>query len=102
MDKQIEKYLRKLTYYYNENGLLMQYPSRRPMRVMALSRIMDKFEMSKEYSEKQVNEIIKESICFDDIELVRRELFQYRMLGRMRDGSKYWVEPEWRTDSSLS
>ncbi len=45
---------------------------------------------------EQINEIIKASIAFGDVELVRREMFQYKFIGRLRDGSEYWAEPEWR------
>ena len=30
------------------------------------------------------------------IESIRREMYQYRFLGRLRDGSEYWVENDWR------
>lgn len=29
-------------------------------------------------------------------ELIRREMYQYKLLGRLRDGSEYWVEIAWR------
>ena len=31
-----------------------------------------------------------------DIELIRREMYQYKLIGRLRDGSEYWVENDWR------
>lgn len=42
-----------------------------------------------------MNGIISGSIAFSDIELVRREMFQYKITGRLRDGSEYWLEPDW-------
>ena len=45
-----------------------------------------------EYTEKEVNAIIKQNISFSDIELVRREMFQLKLIGRLRDGSAYWRE----------
>ncbi|RKI85068.1 DUF2087 domain-containing protein [bacterium 0.1xD8-71] len=40
------------------------------------------------------NGLIK--IAFDDIELICREMYQYKFLGRLKDGSEYWAEMDWR------
>lgn len=85
-----EKYLKKINYYYDENGLLTQYPTKRPLRQIALSRIAERFASGADYTEKQVNAIIAEQIAFSDVELIRRELFEGGYLDRLRDGSKYW------------
>ncbi|MBO5353534.1 MAG: DUF2087 domain-containing protein [Lachnospiraceae bacterium] len=52
--------------------------------------------MGKKYTEKEVNDVIKMSISFSDIELVRREMFQYKFINRLRDRSEYWAEKNWR------
>ena len=92
----MDNYKSKMIKYYNEENKLMQYPSKRPMRIIALARIADRLEIGKKYTEKEVNEVIKTSIAFSDIEMLRRELFQYKFIGRLRDGSEYWAEPDWR------
>lgn len=92
----MEKYMEKLKRYYDEENKLMQYPSKRPMRMIALTRIAEKFEEDRKYTEKEVNEIIKASIGFSDVELIRREMFQYKFIGRLRDGSEYWLEEDWK------
>ena len=86
------EYMKKVNHYYDENDLLMQYPSKRPMREIVLAKIAETFEEETDYTEKEVNAIIKEHIAFSDIELIRRELFQYKILGRLKDGSKYWLK----------
>lgn len=91
----IEKYEKKLQNYYDENGLLIQYPTKRPMRVIALEKIAKTLDAEKKYTEKQINEVIINSISFSDIELIRRELFQYGMIDRLRDGSQYWLDSNW-------
>ncbi len=96
MNQEFEKYDRKMEHYYDTEGLLTQYPSKRPMRIMALAKIAEKVETETIYTEKQINDIIKTSISFSDIELIRREMFQYKMLNRLRDGSQYWVEQDWK------
>lgn len=87
-----QKYKDKLERLYDENGKLIQYPSKRPLRPIVLEKIAQKFEVGKTYTEKEVNAMIQESITFTDIELIRRELYQYKFMERLRDGSKYWVE----------
>lgn len=96
MGKDIEIYSEKVKRYYDSEGKLTQYPSKRPMRIIALIRIAEKFVVDKKYNEKEVNEIIKDSISFTDVEVIRRELYQYKLINRLRDGSEYWVEENWR------
>ena len=85
-------YQKKMANYYDSQGRLSQYPTRKPMRIIALTKIADCFEFGRNYTEKEVNAIIKQNISFSDIELVRREMFQLKLIGRLRDGSAYWRE----------
>ena len=62
------------------------------MRIISLEKIAECFGKDKKYTEKEVNEIIKQNISFSDVEPIRREMFQLRLLGRLRDGSEYWRE----------
>ena len=55
-----------------------------------LERVGTAFEEGRDYTEKEVNAIIRERFAFSDVELIRRELFEAHMLGRLPDGSKYW------------
>ncbi len=96
-EKTTEEYEKKLKAYYDETGRLTQYPSKRPMRILALTKIAEQFEASRKYTEKEVNEIIRTNIAFGDVELVRREMFQYRLVDRLKDGSAYWREENQRT-----
>ena len=96
MEKSIEAYYKKLDNYYDSDERLIQYPSKRPMRIIALIKITEQIDANKKYTEKEINEIIRLNIAFDDIELIRREMYQYNFLGRLRDGSEYWVETDWR------
>lgn len=82
----------KIKNFYDEKGKLISYPAKRPLRELVLNAIADMFEYNCKYSEKEVNEIIKRSILFSDVELIRRELYDYRLLDRLKDGSVYWRE----------
>lgn len=75
--------------FFDENGQLKQYPSKRPVREIVLCRIAEKFEYGRDYTEKEVNQMIKEQIAFSDIETIRRALFDHDFLNRERDGSRY-------------
>ncbi len=96
MEKSIQIYYKKLDNYYDSNGRLMQYPSKKPMRIIALIKIAEQMDENRKYTEKEINEIIRSHIAFGDIELIRREMYQYKFLGRLRDGSEYWVENDWK------
>ena len=90
-----ETYQEKLERYYDGNKLT-QYPSKRPLRILALERIASQFQEGVQYSEKEVNTNIRENITFTDQEWIRRELFQYKFMGRLIDGSKYWLEKDYQ------
>lgn len=96
MEKSIEAYYKKLNNYYDSEERLTQYPSKKPMRIIALKKIAEQIDENRKYTEKEINEIIRLNIAFQDIELIRREMYQYRFLGRLKDGSEYWVEADWR------
>lgn len=96
MEKTVEAYYKKLNNCYDSNGKLTQYPTKRPMRIIALMKIAEQIDADRKYTEKEINEIIRSNISFGDIELIRREMYQYRFLGRLRDGSAYWVESDWK------
>lgn len=81
---------RKMANYYDSQGRLSRLPSKQPLRVMTLTRIADCFETGRNYTEKEVNAIISQNISFSDVELVRREMIQLQLMGRLRDGSAYW------------
>lgn len=93
-EKTTEEYEKKLKAYYDETGRLTQYPSKRPMRILALTKIAAQLEHMRKYTEKEVNEIIRANIAFGDIELIRREMYQYKLIDRLKDGSAYWREAD--------
>lgn len=87
-----EQYKKKAAGFFNDEGLLVKLPGKRPVRMIVLAKIADRFEFGRDYTEKEVNSIIKSCIAFEDIETVRRELYDMYFLGRERDGSRYWRE----------
>ncbi|ANW99868.1 hypothetical protein CSTERTH_12930 [Thermoclostridium stercorarium subsp. thermolacticum DSM 2910] len=59
--------------------------SKKKDKLRVLEFLSDKFEKGKIYTEKGVNEIIKEAHTFNDAPLLRRELYDNGFLDRTRD-----------------
>lgn len=85
-------YQKKMNNYYDEEGRLLQYPANKNIRILVLEKLAECFTYEKNYTEKEVNDIIRQNIAFSDVELIRREMFQLKFLGRLRDGAEYWRE----------
>ena len=50
--------------YFDNTGLLKQYPAKKPVREIVLQSFADLFEYGRDYSEKEVNQIIREHMRF--------------------------------------
>lgn len=72
------------------SGPLASFPSREKQRVVILRHILRYFEHNKQYSEAEINNILKP--LYHDYLLLRRLLIDYGFLSRKRDGSAYWLE----------
>jgi hypothetical protein len=79
--------------FLDKNYKLKSWPSRkhREKQLLALEYLAAKFETGREYSEKEVNEILNQNHTFGDPAMLRRELFMKRLLDRTVDGSRYWL-----------
>ncbi len=62
--------------------------------------IAQKFEMSKEYSEQAVNDIIN-TFDVDDHTLIRRELVNFNYLGKDTAKGIYWLKNKILTQDKL-
>jgi len=69
---------------------LREFPSKQKRQYIALEIIVKTFEPTKEYNEKEVNDILSE--IYPDYVSLRRSLVDYQFLERTRDCSKYWVK----------
>lgn len=96
MGKTMENYQKKLNHSIDSDGRFLRYPSKMPLRMLVLTRITAQIDASRKYTEREINEIIESRIAFHDVALIRRELCDYGFLGRLRNGSAYWVESDWR------
>lgn len=75
-------------FYSLEPLKLKAFPPKEKKKVVILTRIAEKFENGREYTEKEVNNIIKE--IFDDYTTLRRFLIMYGFIDRSQDGARYW------------
>lgn len=83
----LEGELRK---FLNQENQLTVLPSAPKNRALALNYIVGSFAKNRNYTEKEVNQIINEKHGFSDCALLRRELIVKGLLRRRKDGSAYW------------
>ena len=80
--------------FLDKDFKLKSWPSskNKNKQLLALEYLTSKFEAGREYSEKEVNQILNQNHTFGDPALLRRELFMKRFFDRTPDGSKYWLQ----------
>ncbi|WP_294352461.1 DUF2087 domain-containing protein [uncultured Clostridium sp.] len=86
-DKEIEATKKA---YFTKEGAIKNFPSKEKKKIIVLSEIIKNFKPKTEYSEKEVNRILKR--IFEDYVTIRRALIEYGFMDRAQDGSKYWVK----------
>ena len=88
-----EKEREKMLTTYFKNGLdggIETIPSKEKKKLIILQHILKRFDTAKDYSEKEVNDILK-TVHADFVSL-RRHLIEYGFMVRSNDGSQYWVK----------
>ena len=75
--------------FLNESGKLTVFPAKRKMKIYALLYLAQKFEPGKDYTEREINDILLDWHTFADPATLRRELYDYRFLDRSLDGKIY-------------
>ncbi|WP_286886624.1 DUF2087 domain-containing protein [Aneurinibacillus sp. UBA3580] len=73
-----------------ENGPLSEFPKKEKRKVAILKHIAKRFELNRHYTEKEVNEILKQ--IYPDYVTIRRYLIEYGFMDRYPDCSAYWVK----------
>ena len=74
----------------NEFEEITRWPKKKSDKEYIIQYLSEKFHSGKEYSEKEVNQIIDRHHNFNDIPLLRRELISKKYLTRKNNGSLYW------------
>jgi len=78
--------------YLDDEGRVKFWPSRRNRKyqLAVLKYLASKFETNISYTEKEVTKLIDEYHTFGDPALLRREMFEAKLIDRKIDGSVYW------------
>jgi len=71
-------------------GRVTARPAKRQDQDLVLAYLGSKFERGREYSEREVNDIINSWHTYRDHATIRRELYNARLLDRTPDGARYW------------
>lgn len=83
----------ELERFLDTNGRLIQWPAKHANKQLVVAYLSSKFELSKIYHERDVNEILKQWHTFSDWPLLRRSLVDYGYLTRNRDSTEYKLVP---------
>lgn len=80
----------KAYFKQGEDGPISEFPKKQKRKVAILRQLIKRFEIGKEYTEKEVNAILTEA--HSDYVTLRRYMIDYGLLERESDGSCYWVK----------
>jgi hypothetical protein len=69
---------------------LRNFSPKEKKKIVILRRIAEQFEKNKQYSEKELNSILKE--IFEDFATIRRYLIEYGFMERTKDCKYYWIK----------
>jgi hypothetical protein len=85
---------REMRRHMDAEGRLTHWPAKRSRQLIALRYLATKFTPEMEFNERGINEFLNSIHTFKDPAMLRRELFDLRVLDRTRDGSRYWLRKE--------
>jgi DNA-binding transcriptional ArsR family regulator len=71
-------------------GRVTQWPVKRPVQNQMLSSLVSKFEHGREYTEREVNQLLNQWHTYKDHATLRRALYDAQLLDRTADGARYW------------
>lgn len=91
----------RINRYLDVQGRLKELPPKQGKRLAVLAYMATKFDLEREYTEKEVNAICDDWHSFGDYFIVRRELVDAGFLQRKPDGSRYWREASLEQLSAL-
>ena len=80
---------RELRPFVDEQGRLTRWPARLKIKRMAIDYLAPRFAPGREYTEREVNELLLQWHTFGDWALLRRLLCDWGYMARERDGTRY-------------
>ena len=89
-DVDMDAYDRKvLNTFCESDGRIRQFPAQQKKFEVILRHVVQAFEPGVRYTEKQVNDILKN--YSDDTATLRRGFIEYKMMQREGGGGEYWL-----------
>jgi len=82
-----------IRHFLDAQGRLRLFPAKRKMKLYCLFYLASKFDPEKQYTEREVNDLLLCWHTFGDPATLRRELYDYRFLNRSADGRCYRLSP---------
>ncbi len=82
--------------FLDGEGKLTIWPSKQAAREEVIAYLAGKFEYDRDYTEHEVNAILSGWHTFGDFFILRRELVERGWMMRLKNGSRYWKNPEKR------
>lgn len=76
--------------YLDQDNKVKVWPSKRKNKLLILECIVEALERDVKYTEKELDEYIYQYISFDDHVIVRREMYENKLIDRTQDGREYW------------
>ena len=80
---------RELRPFMDDQGRLIQWPSKLKIKRMAIDYLATRFTPGREYTEREVNELLLDWHTFGDWAVLRRLLCDWGYMTRERDGTRY-------------
>ncbi|MDR1160466.1 MAG: DUF2087 domain-containing protein [Syntrophomonadaceae bacterium] len=80
----------KITQFLDEAGKIKSLPSKYHVRLAVLFYLSQKFAIHRNYTEKEINDLINQWHVFRDYFILRREMVDAGFMNREKDGSRYW------------
>ena len=80
---------RDLRPFVDGRGRITQWPARQKVQRMAVDYLASRFTPDREYTEREVNELLLDWHTFKDWALLRRMLCDWGYMTRERDGTRY-------------
>jgi len=83
----------RIQHYLDEHGRVTRFPISKKYRkdqAIILDYLAEKFEIGKIYTEREVNELLRQWHTFEDWAILRREMFERGLINRKLDCSEYW------------
>ncbi len=82
---EVERLLR----HFDKRGKLAQWPGKASQRVQCLWVLWSRLPARRAMSEQELNQLLRAEHLFNDVALLRRDLFDNRMVSRTADGREY-------------